>query len=241
MSYFTWLSKEIKSINTAGAIMLAFIVGVQLSLYLATPITGLSTITLIATLMGSACTVYMMIGKPINGVLGLISALGYIYINIQAHHPASVLDQLVFVALIDIPLIIKWKNWGHRIEGGVKFISLKGWLATIAVILILWQPMAWIYTQLNDNNPIWDSIVLIIGATASVYVFLGYGDSYSLWLASDAVNIILWITALFAGYSASSLPMALTMAFYLMTALYGRFWSIWSQKKNTKVGHIIEG
>jgi nicotinamide mononucleotide transporter len=96
---------------------------------------------------------------------------------------------------------------------------------------ILWAPMAWVYTQLNDTNPIWDAIVLIIGATASLLVFKGYGDSYSLWLLSDAVTIILWFTAFMDGYSASALPMLLTMLFYLMTALYGRFFAVWSKRK----------
>lgn len=41
--------------------------------------------------------------------------------------------------------------------------------------------------------------------------------------------MILPVIALSAGYSASSLPMLLTMAFYLMTALYGRFVSVWSK------------
>ena len=104
MNYLKWLGTELKSINAAGGVMLAFIVGVQLAFYLSAPITGLSTITLVATLVGSACTVYMMIGKPINGLLGLISALGFIYINWTAGHYASVLDQVVFVALIDLPL-----------------------------------------------------------------------------------------------------------------------------------------
>lgn len=215
--------------------MLAFIFGVQLALFLSNPITLLSVITLLATLIGSSCTVYMMIGKPINGLLGLISALGYIYINWQAGHYASVLDQFVFILLIDLPLIVTWKTWGHRIVGGVKFLRLRGWLITIILMLLLWWPVIWIYTQLGDTNPIWDAIVLIIGATASLYVFFGYGDSYTLWLMSDAVNIILWISALFAGYSASSLPMLLTMVFYLATALYGRFWSIWSGKKLIEV------
>ncbi|MCK8628189.1 nicotinamide riboside transporter PnuC, partial [Fructobacillus cardui] len=102
-NYVKWLVQEIKSLNTARAVMLSFMVGVQLALFLVAPITGLSTITLVATLVGSACTVYMMIGKPINGLLGLISALGFIYVNWTAGHYASVLDQLVFVALIDIP------------------------------------------------------------------------------------------------------------------------------------------
>lgn len=228
-NYVKWLGTEIKSLNTAGAVMLAFMVGVQLALFMVAPITGLSIITLVATLVGSACTVYMMIGKPINGLLGLISALGFIYVNWKAGHYASVLDQLVFVTLIDIPLIITWKNWGHRIENGVKRLSLEGWAMTISLMLPAWLVTFIIYNNLGDMNPVWDSLVLVIGATASYYVFKGYGDSYSLWLASDVVNIVLWFTALSAGYSASSLPMLLTMAFYLMTALYGRFVSVWSK------------
>ncbi|CAK1251081.1 Nicotinamide riboside transporter PnuC (PnuC) [Fructobacillus fructosus] len=228
-NYVKWLGQEIKSLNTAGAVMLAFMVGVQLALFMVAPITGLSIITLVATLVGSACTVYMMIGKPINGLLGLISALGFIYVNWKAGHYASVLDQLVFVALIDVPLIITWKNWGHRIENGVKRLSIEGWAMTISLMIPAWLVTFIIYNNLNDMNPLWDSLVLVIGATASYYVFKGYGDSYSLWLASDVVNIVLWFTALSAGYSASSLPMLLTMAFYLMTALYGRFVSVWSK------------
>ena len=231
MNYLKWLGTELKSINTAGGVMLAFIIGVQLAFYLSAPITGLSTITLVATLVGSACTVYMAMGKPINGLLGLISAIGFIYINWTAGHYASVLDQLVFVALIDLPLIFTWKTWGHKIENGVKFLGKTGWVLTLAFMLAFWYPMMLAYEALGDSNPLWDSIVLIIGATASLYVFKGYGDSYTLWLLSDFVNIALWVSALFAGYSASSLPMLLTMSFYLATALYGRFWSIWRGNK----------
>ena len=231
MSYLKWLGTELKSINAAGGVMLAFIIGVQLAFYLSAPITGLSTITLVATLVGSACTVYMAMGKPINGLLGLISAIGFIYINWTAGHYASVLDQLVFVALIDLPLIFTWKTWGHKIENGVKFLNKTGWVLTLAFILAEWYPLMLVYTALGDSNPLWDSIVLIIGAMASLYVFKGYGDSYTLWLLSDFVNIALWVSALFAGYSASSLPMLLTMSFYLATALYGRFWSIWRGNK----------
>ena len=229
--YFKWLIEEIKSINVAGGVMLSFIIGVQLAFYLSSPITLLSTITLVATLVGSACTVYMMIGKPINGLLGLISAIGFIYINWSAGHYASVLDQLVFILLIDLPLILTWRNWGDRVKNGVKFLTNRGWFTTFVTMAILWAPMAWVYTQLNDTNPIWDAIVLIIGATASLLVFKGYGDSYSLWLLSDAVTIILWFTAFMDGYSASALPMLLTMLFYLMTALYGRFFAVWSKRK----------
>lgn len=230
-NYFKWLIEEIKSINVAGGVMLSFIIGVQLAFYLSSPITLLSTITLVATLVGSACTIYMMIGKPINGLLGLISAFGFIYINWSAGHYASVLDQFVFILLIDLPLILTWRNWGDRVKNGVKFLTNRGWFTTFASMAILWAPMVWVYSQLGDTNPVWDAIVLIIGATASLLVFKGYGDSYSLWLMSDAVTIILWFTAFMDGYSASALPMLLTMLFYLMTALYGRFFAVWSKRK----------
>lgn len=172
-NYLKWLKDELKSINTAGSIMLSFIIGVQLAFFLTSTITVLSIITLIATLMGSACTVYMMIGKPINGLLGLISAFGYIYINWTAGHYASVLDQIVFVLLIDLPLIFTWKTWGHRIENGVKFMKTKGWILTISSMLVLWWPITVIYTKLGDTNPLWDAITLIIGAAASILVVRG--------------------------------------------------------------------
>lgn len=232
MQYFKWLREEIKSINTAGSVMLAFMLGVQLAFLLTGELNTMALVTFAATMVGSACTIFMMLGKPINGLLGLISAIGFIYINWNAGHYASVLDQLVFVALIDVPLILTWRNWGDRVKGGVKFLTRRGWFTTFATMAILWAPMTWVYAQLGDSNPIWDAIVLIIGAAASLLVFKGYGDSYTLWLLSDVVNIALWATALAANYSSSALPMLLTMAFYLMTALYGRFWSVWSKSKN---------
>lgn len=229
-NYLAWLKEELKSLNTAGAVMLAFITGVQLAFFLSAPITGLSVVTLLASFLGSSCTVYMMIGKPINGLLGLVSAIGFIYINWTAGHYASVLDQLVFIALIDLPLMLTWKSWGHRIKNGVKFLTVRGWVFTLLAMLVIWVPAILVYKSLNDTAPVWDSLTLIIGATASLYVFRGYGDSYSLWLLADFVNIALWLSAFTKGYSASALPMLLTMAFYLATALYGRFVSVWSKR-----------
>lgn len=231
MQYFKWLREEIKSINTAGGVMLAFMLGVQLAFLLTGELNTMALVTFAATMVGSACTVYMMIGKPINGLLGLISAIGFIYIHYSASHYASVLDQLVFIVLIDLPLLFRWRTWGHRVEGGVKFLSRRGWLLTALATLVVWAIATYMYTRLGDINPLWDSLALTISAIASIYVFRGYGDSYTLWLLSDVANITLWATALMANYSASALPMLLTMAFYLMTALYGRFWSVWSKRK----------
>lgn len=231
MQYFKWLREEIKSINTAGGVMLAFMLGVQLAFLLTGELNTMAFVTFAATMVGSACTVYMMIGKPINGLLGLISAIGFIYIHYSAGHYASVLDQLFFIVLIDLPLLFRWRTWGHRVEGGVKFLSRRGWWLTALATLIVWAIATYLYTRLGDTNPLWDSLALTISSIASVYVFRGYGDSYTLWLLSDVANITLWATALMANYSSSALSMMLTMSFYLATALYGRFVSVWSKSK----------
>ena len=147
-NYIIWLKHELKSINTAGSVMLAFIIGVQLAFSYGANNFIVCDYTF-ATLVGSACTVYMMIGRPINGLLGLISAFGFIYINWTAGHYASVLDQIVFIAFIDIPLILTWKTWGHRIENGVKFMTVKGWFIAIALMLIAWWPMMQVYAHLG--------------------------------------------------------------------------------------------
>ena len=50
--------------------------------------------------------------------------------------------------------------------------------------------------------------------------------------------IILWATALMDGYSASSLAMLLTITFYLVTSLYGKFFSIWKNDKKAS-GEVV--
>ena len=225
-NYIKWVGHQLKTQGHAGWMIWLFGLGFQLGLFLKGQITADTTVALVATIVGLLCTTTMMSGKPVNGLLGLISAAGFIYINWNAGHYASVLDQLVFVALIDLPLILTYNKWGDKVKDGVKKLTPKGWLITIVAMLIAWIPVTMLYGHLHDTQPLIDSAVLIIGATASIYVFRGYGDSYSLWMASNIINIVLWVVALKNGFSPASLAMLVSMIMYMFTAVYGRtdFW-----------------
>ena len=227
-NYIKWVGSQLKGQGVAGWVIWLFGLAFQLGLMLGQGnVTLTSLIALLATVIGLLCTTTMMSGKPVNGLLGLISAIGFIYINWTSGHYASVLDQLVFVALIDIPLIFMYKKWEDEVKNGVKLLTPRGWVVTVLAMLIVWLPMTWVYTQLGDTQPLVDSAVLIVGATASLYVFFGYADSYSLWLVGDVINLVLWFTALQNGLSTASMAMLVSTLMYTFTAIYGRthFWN----------------
>lgn len=226
-NYFQWLASELKNWPTIAWAIFAFAFGFQTHIYVGSPITFLSTITYIAALVGILCCCAMMIGKTINGLLGFISAIGFIYVNYTAGHFASVLDQIVFVALIDLPLMFAWKTWGQNFKTKVRNLNIQGWIFTVIGVLISWGVLYYAYAYLHDSNPVWDSLVLAIGAIASVLCFLHFANTYSMWLVEDGVNVILWFTALQAGYTPAALAMLVSVLMYLTTAIYGRFFSIW--------------
>lgn len=226
-NYIKWVGSQLSKQGVAGWTIWLFGLAFQLGLMLGQGnITVTSLVAFGATVVGLLCTTSMMSGLPVNGILGLISAAGFIYVNWGAGHYASVLDQLVFVAFIDIPLIMTWKTWGNKVKDGVKFLSKRGWVITVIAMLVALPFVTMLYGYLGDTQPLWDSAILIVGATASLYVFLGYGDSYSLWLASDALNILLWFNALQQGLSPASLAMLVSVLMYTFTAIYGKthFW-----------------
>ena len=229
-NYFQWLRSELQGWSTTIWSIFWFGVSFQLALFLMGEINTLTIITFCATLFGLLCVCAMAEGKTINGVLGLISAAGFIFVNWSAGHYASVLDQTIFALLIDIPLMMTWKTWGQNFDAKVRRLSGKGWVLVLAIIAFAWFGLFGAYTALGDTNPLWDSLVLSIGATASVMVVLHYNNTYTLWLAEDVVNIGLWLTALQGGYSQASLPMLVVTLIYFASALYGKFGSVWSNK-----------
>ncbi|WDF82867.1 nicotinamide riboside transporter PnuC [Lacticaseibacillus pabuli] len=234
-NYFQWLRSELSGWDATPWSMFWFGVSFQLCLFLTNPINLTTTITFIATVFGLLCVVAMMVGKSVNGLLGFISAIGFIYVNFTAGHFASVLDQTVFMLCIDLPLMIKWRTWGEDFDAKLRHLNVRGWIIVLAIIAVAWFSLFHAYTALHDTNPLWDSLVLSIGATASVMIVFHFNDTYTLWLAEDVVNVLLWFTALKGGYSQSSLPMLVVTLTYTVTAIYGKFYSPWSAKHYKEV------
>lgn len=240
-TYFQWIKHQLTGWDTFPWALWGFGIGFELALLLTNKITPLAIISFIGVFFGMWCTVAMssggtdangnrVISHSINGLLGAISVIAYVYVNWTAGHWFSVLDQFAYFFLIDFGLMINWRTWGHGENGGkMNELSKKGWAIVTAIILIGWFAFYHLGVVLNDSNPIWDSLTFAIGATASWLCFKRYTSTYTLWICSNIVNLVLWFTALQAGYSQSALVMLVMNVFYMATAIYGKF--VWKVEK----------
>lgn len=237
-NYWQWLKMEFKNVFASKFTLTVwfFSLGFQLANLLANPINWQSIVTFIASAVGVLCCCAMALGAPLNGLLGLVSAFGFIAVNFATAHWWSVIDQLIFMAVIDIPLIFKWKTWGANIKEKTRSLGKKGWIATIIGLLIAWGALYFVGTLIHDSAVITDSLVLAIGATASLLVTLKINNCYLLWLLEDVANVLLWIsTATHLGISGSTVGMLVTTLIYFATALYGQFISpVWTSGKDRK-------
>lgn len=229
-NYFQWLIYELKNgFTKTGAVI--WLIGFVLETYQLAihPITSIGAVTYVASLLGLLCCVYMMSGSAINGVLGIISAIGFIVVNFYAGHWWSVLDQLVFIVLIDLPLLKTWRTWGVNFESKVKTLSKKGWSYTILAILIGWGILTFFAFALHDTNPVWDALVLSVGGVASWLCYHHYNNTYDLWIIEDIANVILWASAFFHNPTVTAIPMFVVTSLYFATAIYGKFFSKWKK------------
>lgn len=233
-SYWQWIKVQLQGWDTLPWALFAFAVGIQGMSFALNPITWVSMVSLIATIFGSLCTCAMcakgndpITGKPvvsrsINGLLGAISVVGFIIVNASQGHYFSIIDQLVFFSLIDVELMFTWRTWGRGDNSQVKKLTNKGYAYTFVAMAIAWVVLYFVGIAVHDQQPIFDSLVLAMGAVASWLCFRRYSFTYKIWLASDVAQIALFVaTIVQAGFSQSAFAMALNYAFYLLTALVG--------------------
>lgn len=237
-SMVEWVWYELKQVSKSKAAVgiWLFGVGFQLANLLANPINWVSVMTFAASIVGLLCTVAMMTGNSINGLLGAISVLGFCIVNGAAGHYWSILDQLVFLFLIDAPMIKNWRTWGGDFDKKVRTLSKKGWLTVVVGILIFWAILYPLGIMLKDTAPIIDAGVLAIGAVASILCYKHFNNTYNLWILSNLINIILWVqTAITQGVSGTTIAMLVTTIMYMLTAIYGRFISpAWTAGNDNK-------
>ena len=225
-NWFAWVGYELKQVfkSKAAVGIWLFGVGFQLANLLANQINWVSVMTFGASVIGLLCTVAMMTGNSINGLLGAISVLGFCIVNGAAGHYWSILDQLVFLFAIDLPLMVKWKTWGADFDKKARTLSGKGWATAIVGILVFWAILYPLGIALKDTAPMIDAGVLAIGAVASILCSLHFNNTYTLWMISNVINIILWVqTAMTQGVSGTTVAMLVTTIMYMLTAVYGRF------------------
>ena len=233
-SYWQWLKVQLSGWDTLPWALFGFAVGMQGMSFALNPITWTSVVSFIATLFGSLCTVAMcakgydpitgkrVTSRSINGLLGAISVVGFVIVNASMGHWFSVIDQLIFFFLIDVELMVTWRTWGRGKNTAIKKLTTGGYIYTAIAMLSAWAILYNVAGYLNDQQPVFDSLVLAMGAVASWLCFRRYSFTYKIWLLSDFVQIALFVaTIVQAGFTQASFAMALNYGFYLVTAIVG--------------------
>jgi nicotinamide mononucleotide transporter PnuC len=138
--YWQWIVGELSQMAKPMVMLFGLGAGFQLALYLSGAHTVDTTVTFLATVISLLCVTSMSSGFAINGLIGAISVFLLVYVDLKAHLYASAIDQLIFLALIDIPLMVRWRTWSDDLRTKARVLKGDGWLviaifATLAFVI----------------------------------------------------------------------------------------------------------
>jgi len=134
-------------------------------------------------------------------------------------------------------LIINWRTWGRGKNATVKDPTITQWLVIVLAVIVAWGVLYPLGVLLHDSQPIIDALVLAIGGVASVLYVKRFSGTYSLWLSSYLINVVLWFGALNKGLTQVALSMLVMTLLYLASSIYGRV--NFSSKNNNKVRSLL--
>lgn len=197
----SWYVEQMKGWTTKSYYLLLFGLGVILGMTVAGKITTLSILTLLAGMLRFTCTVSITNAKPLNGVLGLVSALIYIVVAISAKNFNDVLLQSVYIITLDLPVLLM-PSWVKDVDKKVRFLTenhhgLRNWILTILFFVIVLGLTYYSDTHWFISPRPWtDSLAATIGITGALLTTLRFSETYYFWFLQGILSITLWgITA----------------------------------------------
>lgn len=200
-----WYVNQMKGWSTRSYMLLLLGIGLIVGMTIGGGKFNTVTIaTLFAGVLGFTCTLSITNAKPLNGVLGLVSALIYIFVAIDAKNFNDVLLQTVYILTLDLPVLLM-PSWAKNVDKKVRFLhengkGIRNWILTIlffvAVLAILYySDTHWFISP----RPWVDSIAATIGITGSLLTTLRFSESYYCWTIQGVMSITLWGLTAFQG------------------------------------------
>lgn len=201
----SWYIDQMKGWSTRSYFLLILGVGLIVGMTVGGGQFNTVTIaTLFAGVLGFTCTLSITNAKPLNGVLGLVSALIYIFVAIQAKNFNDVLLQTVYIITLDLPVLLM-PSWAKDVDKKVRFLHEKGkglrnWVLTILFFVVVLAVLYYSDTHWFISPRPWvDSIAATIGITGSLLTTLRFSESYLMWTIQGIMSVILWGVTAFQG------------------------------------------
>lgn len=201
----SWYLAQMKGWSTRSYFLLILGVGLIVGMTIGGGQFNTVTIaTLFAGVLGFTCTLSITNAKPLNGVLGLVSALIYIFVAIQAKNFNDVLLQTIYIITLDLPVLLM-PSWAKDVDKKVRFLHEKGkglrnWGFTILFFVVVLAVLYYSDTHWFISPRPWiDSIAATIGITGSLLTTLRFSESYYCWTIQGVMSVILWGVTAFQG------------------------------------------
>ncbi|MDM8267010.1 nicotinamide riboside transporter PnuC [Limosilactobacillus pontis] len=192
-----WYVTQMKGWTTRSYVLLLFGLGTIFGMTVASGINELAIFTLLAGMLGFTCTLSITNAKPLNGILGLVSALIYVVVAIQAKNYNDVMLQLTYIVLLDLPVLLM-PSWAKDVDKKVRFLHEKGnglrnWLLVLLFFVVITGILYYSDTHIFISPRPWvDSIAAAIGITGAFLTTLRFSESYYCWTIQGIMSVVLW-------------------------------------------------
>ena len=195
-----WYKDQMSGWMTSSYILLACGTLFLLATGLYHNFNALGITSTIAGIIGFTCTLSITNGKPINGVLGFVSALMLIYVASTTGNYSDVVMQTAYIFLLDIPVVLN-KNWNSSEGLSPRLLTGKYIGQTVVTFIIFWAITYGLDTViLTSPRPVIDSLSATIGLTGAILTVRRFRSSYYFWFAQSIMSITLWSVTAIAGH-----------------------------------------
>lgn len=229
INYFKFLLHQLKGWPQQNYYLFFFSLGCQVMTLVNQPINLLTIITFIGTTLGVLCILSINAAKSVNGILGIISAICFIYVGYSAKNYLSIGEQIAYMITLDIPVLLS-KEWNHNMAAKIRKFTGKTWGIAIISTIIVYFVSGYLIQRLTDDQRPWiDAIAFSISLSAGIISFLRYNNQYFWWLASGLAQMVLWYISFRHG--SASLAMFVNSSVYLINDVLAFTVSPWYNKK----------
>ncbi|MFQ8675159.1 MAG: nicotinamide riboside transporter PnuC [Enterococcus avium] len=229
INYFKFLLHQLKGWPQQNYYLFFFSLGCQVMTLVNQPINLLTVITFIGTTLGVLCILSINAAKSVNDILGIISAICFIYVGYSAKNYLSIGEQIAYMITLDIPVLLS-KEWNHNMAAKIRKFTGKTWgIAIISTIIVYFVSGYLIQRFTDDPRPWIDAIAFSISLSAGIISFLRYNNQYFWWLASGLAQMVLWFISFRHG--SASLAMFVNSSVYLINDVLAFTVSPWYNKK----------
>lgn len=185
----------------------------------------------IASITGVLCVVLVAKGSITNYIFGLINVSLYAYIS----YKSSIYGDAALNAFYYLPMqFIGFYHWRKRganssFEGGDVLVKARRLSNPNRILLALGSVIlvaigAYVLKELNDPQPVKDSLTTVLSIVAQILMALAFMEQWFLWAIVNMVSVVMWIICAIRGDQHASL-MVIMWIFYLMNSLNGiRIW-----------------